>query len=222
MENKKAYDMKKAKSVDMIGKPDGPTSYWVIDRNRKVTFKQKIQKLRFDLKKKWIEKHISANGHTLDEVCRYVQEKYGFREVTGASAGVQYEYEEMRASFMMTYAPELLGEYAKHPQLKGHSEKEIREFMAQIEARKEVAKNVPKEIFDIDFHKYQKKSGDTEQHIIIEKKYEYIGGGASGKKAIKEFNRIYKDVYRYYGVTEMDIKNKTKRYDMVIRTLARR
>ena len=209
-------------SNNIIGKADGATSYFVLSRNNKLTLKQKIQKTRFQLRKKWIEKHISANGHTLDEVCQYVQEKYGFREVTRACSGVRYEYEEMRTSFMITHAPELLGEYAKHPELKGHSEEEIREFMAQVEARKEIAKNVPKEKFDIDFRKYEKKIGDTEMHIIIEKKYENIGGGASGKKTIKDFNKIYKDVYRYYGVTEEDIANKTKRYDMVVRTLARR
>lgn len=147
------------------GKPDGATSYFVLSRDRKLTFKQKIQKTRFQLRKKWIEKHISAGGHTMDEVCQYVQEKYGFREVTGKSAGIQYEYEEMRASFMITHALELLGKYAKHPELKGHSEEEIREFMAQVEAIKEVAKNVPKEKFDIDFHKFEKKIGDDEMHI---------------------------------------------------------
>lgn len=209
-------------SNNIIGKANGATSYFVLSRNNKLTLKQKIQKTRFQLRKKWIEKHISANGHTLDEVCQYVQEKYGFREVTRVCSGVQYEYEEMRTSFMITHAPELLGEYAKHPELKGHSEEEIREFMAQVEVRKEIAKNVPKEKFDIDFHKYEKKICDTEMHVIIEKKYEYIGGGASGKKTIKDFNKIYKDVYRYYGVTEEDIAKKTKRYDMVVRTLARR
>ena len=213
---------KKAQSKSNIGKPDGPTSYFVLSRNQKLTLKQKMQKFRFQLRKKWIEKHISANGHTMDEVCQYVQEKHGFKKVRDERADTQYEYEEMRASFMMTHAPELLGEYAKHPELKGHSEEEVREFMAQVEAIKEVARNVPKDKFDIDFQKYEKKIGDTEMHITMEKKYSYIGGGASGKRTIKVFNKIYKDVYRYYGVTEEDIKNKTKRYGMVVRTLARR
>ena len=54
-------------------------------------------------------------------------------------------------------------------------------------------------------------------------KYDYIGGGASGsKKILKDFNKIFKDIYRYYGVTKEDITNKSKRYDMVVRTLARR
>ena len=71
-------------------------------------------------------------------------------------------------------------------------------------------------------YKYENKISDTEMHIIIEKKYDYIGGGASGKRTIKEFNKIYKDVYQYFGVTKEDIENKTKRYESVVRTLARR
>ena len=214
--------MEKVYADKIISKADGPTSYFVLSRNNKLTLKQKLQKTRFELKKKWIEKHISAKEHTMEEVCQYVQDKYGFQEVTTERAGIQYEYEEMRASFMMTHAPELLGEYAKHPELKGHSEEEIREYMAQVEAIKEVARNVPKDKFDIDFHKFEKKIGDTDMHIIIEKKYDHIGGGASGEKSIKDFHKIFKDVYRYYGVTEEDITNKTKRYNMVVRTLAQR
>ena len=213
------YNMK-TKSTNIIGKPDGPTSYFVLSRDKKLTLKQRMQKVRFQLRKKWVEKHISSGAHTMDEVCQYIQKQYDFREVMGEQAGVQYEYEEMRASFIMTHAPELLGEYAKHPELKGHSEEEIREFMEQIEARKEIAKKVPKEKFDIDFHKFEKKMGDNEMHIIIEKKYEHISGGASGKKTIKKFHKIFKDIYRYYGVTQEDIDQKTKRYETLIRRLA--
>ena len=39
-------------------------------------------------------------------------------------------------------------------------------------------------------------------HIIIEKRFAYIGGGVSGdKKQMRKFHRIFKDVHRYYGVT---------------------
>ena len=179
----------KTKSTNIIGKADGPTSYFVLLRDKKLTMKQRMQKVRFQLKKKWVEKHISSGAHTMDEVCQYIQKQYDFREVMGEQAGVQYE-------------------------------EEIREFMEQIEARKEIAKKVPKEKFDIDFHKFEKKMGDNEMHIIIEKKYEHIGGGASGKKTIKKFHKIFKDIYRYYGVTQEDIDQKTKRYETLIRRLA--
>ena len=34
---------------------------------------------------------------------------------------------------------------------------------------------------------------------------------------MKMFNSVYKDIYKYYGVSEEDIQNKTERYkDLVI------
>ena len=59
--------------------------------------------------------------------------------------------------------------------------------------------------------------------FLIEKRFGYIGGGASGnKKILKRFHKLDKDIHRYYGVTEEDIKNKTKRYEEVVRALCRK
>ena len=41
----------------------------------------------------------------------------------------------------------------------------------------------------------------------------FIGG--KGKK--KQYEKMYHDVYRYYGVSMEDIANKTKRYEDVVR-----
>ena len=39
---------------------------------------------------------------------------------------------------------------------------------------------------------------------------------------MKKYDRIFRDVYKYYGVTQDDIDNQTKRYEDMLRTLARR
>lgn len=58
-------------------------------------------------------------------------------------------------------------------------------------------------------------------YIIVEKRFAYIGGGVSGnKKQMRRFQRIFKDVHRYYGVTVEDIENKSKRYEQVIQALS--
>lgn len=45
---------------------------------------------------------------------------------------------------------------------------------------------VPKEQFDIDFHKFKKEFKDKNSNIeiTIEKKYACIGGGAGGSKKV--------------------------------------
>ena len=44
-----------------------------------------------------------------------------------------------------------------------------------------------------------------------------VGGN---KKVVKNFQSIYKDVYRYYGVTKEDKVSKSERYKDVVRTLS--
>ena len=76
--------------------------------------------------------------------------------------------------------------------------------------------------FDIDFHKFQIASDDINDnmYIMVEKRFAYIGGGASGnKKEMRKFHRIFRDVYKYYGVTSEDIAKKSKRYEQVVRAL---
>lgn len=206
-----------------IGKPDGPTAYFVIGgKNHKPTLKQRFQRWRFDKKKARVAKKVKANPHTLDEVCEYIKKSLGFEELSQESKVYQHEYKELRAGFLMQHAPQLLGEHRKRPQLAGESEEEIREFMDAVEAQKQVALQVPKEDFDIEFRMFKKKIGDGEQHILIEKCYGYIGGGASGNaKMVKQFKKVFRAVHCYYGVTKEDIENKTRRYEDYLKQLAR-
>lgn len=171
-----------------IGSSDGPTSVFVLKKNAKLTLKQKIQKMKYELKK------------------------------------AQVENRQMRASFLIRYMPELLGEYATLPKLEGTDEEKIRDFMEKSKQRIQKAMEIPVLEFDIDFHKFTKDFGDAkgEMHIIIEKKYVYIGGGASGsKKLLRKFNWVNKDIFRYYGVNQEDVESKSERYEDVVRALSR-
>lgn len=205
----------------IIGKPDGPTAYFILSRNKKLTLKQRFQRWRHKIKKAWVARHISANPHTMDEVCEWLQTKHHFSETPKETEEYKREYREMRAGFMLQYAPELLGEQKEVPELQGHSEEEIKQYMEAIEARKQLAHQVPTENFDIEFRLFKKQMGDSEFHVLIEKRYAYIGGGASGStKTVRKFGKIFKDIYRYYGVTQEDIDSKSKRYEDLIRRLA--
>ena len=204
----------------IIGGSDGPTAIAVIKKNSKLTLRQKLEKFRYKIKRAYVERTIKANSHTLDEVMDYIVNVHGFVEIVNGE--VRQEYEEMRASSIMQYAPELLGEYATMPQLKSESKEDIQEYIRQSEERKQKAMEIPIEEFDIDFHKFQRPVGDINNNIYItvEKRFAYIGGGVSGnKKEIKRFHKIFKDVHRYYGVTNEDIVNKSTRYEQVVRVL---
>lgn len=214
---------KNASAVSVIGGADGPTSVCLLKRNPKLTLRQKLHKLKYNLKRAHVEKTLKAVAHTLDEVMVYLVKVHGF--VESDKEAIKEEYEEMRASFLIQYAPELLGEYAKLPELKSESQEDLLAYVQLAQERTRKAKEIPTTKFDIDFHRFQMAVGDGDDniHILIEKRFGYIGGGASGnKKIMKRFQRIYKDSYRYYGVTEEDIKTKSKRYKDVVRALCLR
>ena len=206
----------------MIGKSDGPTAVTVIKRNSKLTWKQKLEKCKYKIKRAYVEHTIKAKGHSLDEVIDYIVNVFGFVEIDNDE--VRFERDEMRASFIMQYAPELLGEYATMPRLKSESKEDIQAHIREFQERQQRATEIPVEKFDIDFHKFQISFEDINDnmYIIVEKRFACIRGGVSGdKKVMRKFHRIFKDVHRYYGVTAEDIKNKSKRYEQVIRALTR-
>ena len=209
-------------STGIIRGADGPTAVSVIKRNSKLTLKQKIGRLKYNVKRAYVEATIKAKGHSIDEVMDYIVNVHGFAEIVNDE--VHQEYEELRASFILQYAPELLGEYATMPRLKSESKEDIQAHIKQFQVRQQMAREIPTTEFDIDFHKFQIAFDDINDnmYITIEKRFAYIGGGASGnKKEMRRFQRIFRDVHRYYGVTSEDIEKKSKRYEQVVRSLTR-
>jgi hypothetical protein len=99
---------------------------------------------------------------------------------------------------------------------------EDRRIKADPHSMEEV-ENVPRDSFDIDLHIFEKNDADTQMRFSVERNYGYIGGGASGsKKKMKKYKKLYRDLFRYYGVAQEDIDQKTARYETVIKTLAGR
>ena len=217
---------KKVGSISIIEGHDGPTSFFIAGRkNLKQTLKQNIQKFFYDAREQRIVKSLKANPHSMEQVADYIVTELGFSEVDRTETEYKTEYFQMRASFILQYKPELLGDLAEAPKLENHEEEAIKLFMEQIEQRQKAAENIPPDIFDIDLHIYEKDSGNNNQSkIIIEKNYGYIGGSASGSKNgfMREFDKTFRKVYLYYGVTQKDIDNSTKRYIELVKTLARR
>ena len=223
MKNK--FGNKAVSSVSIIGKDDGPTSVFIVGKSDlKRTLKQNIQKFLYDVRKKRIVKSLKANPHSMEQVADYIMNELGFLEVDKSEPEYKTEYSQMRASFILQYKPELLGDLAEAPKLENHEEETIKHFMEKIEQRQKAAEDIPPDIFDIDLHIYEKGDGNNQSRITVEKNYGYIGGSASGSKNgfMREFDKTFRKVYKYYGVTQKDIDNNTKRYIELVKTLARR
>ena len=222
---KNIFGNKAVSSASIIGGDDKPTAFFIVGKSDlKRTLKQNIQKFLYDVRKKRIVKSLKANPHFMEQVADYIMNELGFLEVDKSEPEYKTEYSQMRASFIMQYKPELLGDLAEAPKLENHEEETIKLFMEQIEQRQKAAEDIPPDIFDIDLHMYKKDDVNNQSKIIVEKNYGYIGGSASGSKNgfMKEFDKTFRKVYQYYGVTQKDIDNNTKRYIELVKALARR
>lgn len=222
---KSRFGNKEARSVSIIGENDEPTSVFILRRsNSKPSLKQNIQKFFYNVRQRRIIKSLRENAHSMEQVADYMVTELGFTEVKTSEPEYKREYLQMRTSFMMQYQPELLGDLQEDFKLEKHEEENIKLFLDQMEQRQKAAQDIPLDIFDIDLHIYELNDEKTQSKIIIEKKYGYIGGSASGLKnnSMKKFDKIFRKVYQYYGVTQEDIDNKTKRYIELVKTLSRR
>lgn len=192
--------MKKSSSaVSVIGGADGPTSIF-FKKNAKLTLKQKIQRSKNKIKRFYVDKTLSCESHSLDEVIEYIVNRYRFAEVDKDAEEFPEEYQQMRASFIIQYAPELLGESTACPKLKSESPKDVEAYIRQSEERMQRAMEIPSTEFDIDFHKFKKAFDDINDtmYIVIEKNMHILAVGlVEIKRWLKTFRvsiKIYTDI----------------------------
>ena len=190
---------KSASAVSVIGGADGPTSIF-FKKNAKLTLKQKIQRAKNKIKRFYVDKTLSCESHSLDEVIEYIVNRYRFAEVDKDAEEFPEEYQQMRASFIIQYAPELLGESTACPKLKSESPKDDEAYIRQSEERMQRAMEIPSTEFDIDFHKFKKAFDDINDtmYIVIEKNMHILAVGlVEIKRWLKTFRvsiKIYTDI----------------------------
>ncbi len=74
---------------------------------------------------------------------------------------------------------------------------------------------------NMNFHLYEIRIGDDSLEMAIDYIWNVFGISYSGnKRVVKRFQKISKDLYSYYGVSEDDIKKKTERYLSLITALS--
>lgn len=207
-----------------INSDDGPTSVFILGDTKKRTIRQRFQQFRYNRKKKRVEKTITGEvHHSMEEVLAFAVDECGLTELDRDCVKVREEYRQLRASFIVQYQPELLGEYAEIPALDSEEPDAVKAYLEKCKEQLQRAMAVPEERFTIDMHKYVREYPDMNEslNVVIETKYGYIGGGAGGDQAVRDLDKIMRRLWTYYGVTQEDIDNRTERYRELISTLCR-
>ena len=119
-------------------------------------------------------------------------------------------------SLLFEHRPDLVGE-PRFPSIYDIEDTEaVLRMMDEVTKKnQEKADSIPRDVFDLDFHKYVKteKNAENMMDVTIERNTGYIGGGASGSNFfIKKSKKILRDAYLYYGVSEEDIRTNSQRY----------
>lgn len=80
---------------------------------------------------------------------------------------------------------------------------------------------MPDNIIPMDFHIYRLKVGSGLFEMAIDYKWDMFELSYSGnKKQMKQLKMMSKDLNIYYGVSQSDIKNRTKRYMSLVTELS--
>ena len=199
---------KSINQVSIINGEDGPTSVFIFGEAQKQSLKIRIRNAIYQSRRKRIEKRIAANPHTLAEVVQYAKDHYDLVEINPAATNWIERQKNLKASLIMQHKPELLGQRKDIPKPDFHNEESVKNFLNEMEIRNK-------------FHLYEIKIGEDLMEIEVDYTWNIFGISYSGNKSvIKRFKKIARDLYCYYGVSEEDIKNRTKRYSSLVTELS--
>ena len=212
----------KSKSgVSIIGGADGPTSIFIAGRAQKRPLKVRIRSILYRFKRKRAEKKVVAGEHTLDELVQYAKNSYNLIETNSSERKYIEQQNNLKESLILQHKPEILGEMKDIPKPNIYNEKSIREYLCKIEARREMIAEMPDNVIPMNFHLYEIRIGDDSLEMNIDYIWNIFAISYSGnKKVMKQFQKISKDLYIFYGVSEDDIKKKTERYLSLVTALS--
>ena len=212
----------KSKSgVSIIGGADGPTSIFIAGRAQKRPLKVRIRSILYRFKRKRAEKKVVAGEHTLDELVQYAKNSYNLIETNSSERKYIEQQNNLKESLILQHKPEILGEMKDIPKPNIYNEKSIREYLYKIEARREMIAEMPDNVIPMKFHLYEIRIGDDSLEMNIDYIWNILAISYSGnKKVMKQFQKISKDLYIFYGVSEDDIKKKTERYLSLVTALS--
>lgn len=214
--------IEKSKSgVSIIGGADGPTSIFIAGKTQKRSLKVKMQNAIYKHKRKRAEKKIVAGAHTLNELVQYAMNKYDLIEINVAERKYIEQRINLKESLILQHKQEVLGEMKDIPTPDISNEESVRQYLDKIKARSEMIAEMPDDIIPMNFHLYEIRIGDDVLEMEIDYIWNIFGISYFGdRKAMKKFEKISKDLYLYYGVSEDDIKKRTERYSSLVAALS--
>lgn len=212
---------KNRSNISIIGGADGPTSVFLLGGSGKRPLKDRIKNYFYKKKRKRMAKKIVPGAHSLEEVVSYVKKEYGATEIPKT----HYRYIEQRKclkeSLIIQYRPELLGNMREIEPPEVLTEETAKQMLKQVQRRSEFIETFSDEEMPMDYHVYEICSDEGRMEVDIDFKWDVFGCSYSGsKKEMKHLRHICREIYIYYGVTEEDIQNNTKRYSSLLTTLS--
>lgn len=204
-------DREQAASAAIIGGADGPTSIFMTGKGGKKPLKLRLRDCLHKQKRGRAEKKITAGGHTLEEVAAYAQRNYGAAEANKDQNACSEQRNALKESLLLRHKPELLGIA---------DEAAMIAFFRQPDRSKRI-EEIPDSEMPMDFHIYEITIGDDRLEMEIDYVWNVFSVSCSGsKKAMKQFKKILRELYVYYGVSEKDIAEKTERYLCLLSVLS--
>ena len=214
----------KAKSkggVSIIGGADGPTSIFIAGKSEEQPLKLRIRNYIYQCKRKRAEKKIVAGVHTLDELVAYAKNRYDFIEINQDELRYFEQRKSLKESLILQYKPELLGEMENIGQPDISNEESVKEYFDKLNERSKMIAEIPDCAIFMDFHMSEIKSNMYSLTMEIDFIWNIFGISYSGnKKLMRRLRNISQDLYRYYGVSEDDIREKTTRYSSLVMALS--
>lgn len=212
---------KSINQVSIINGEDGPTSVFIFGETKKQSLKIRIRNVIYQSRRKRIEKRIVVKPHTLAEVVQYAKNHYDLVEINPAATNLIERQKNLKASLIMQHKPELLGKRKDIPKPDFHNEESVKNFLNEMEIRDKLIAQMPDNVIPMDFHLYEIEIGEDLMEIEVDYIWNIFGISYSGNKSvIKRFKKIARDLHCYYGVSEEDIKNQTKRYSSLVTELS--
>lgn len=207
-------------NVTVIGGADGPTSVFIAGKSGKRSLKDRAGSYFYQKKRDRVAKKIVPGTHSLEEVAEYVKEKYGATEVSETAHKYVEQKKALKEGLIIQYRPDLLGDMAEITPPKEMTKKAITQMLKLVQQRSDFIAAIPEEEMPMDYHVYEIRLGKGRMDVNIDFKWDFLNYSYSGnKKEMRQLTEISKDIHIYYGVTEKDIRDNTKRYSSLLATL---